>query len=60
MDDAADLLGNLSKERSKEILDSLTDEEAAEEVGDLLKYPEDSAGGLMSTNFLAINQNCTD
>ena len=55
-DDAADLLGSLTNEQSQEILDSMVQEDS-EEVADLMAYPEDSAGGIMNTEFLALNQN---
>lgn len=55
-DDAADLLGILPEEESKEYLSSMVRKDS-EEVAGLMGYPEDSAGGLMSSDFLAINQN---
>ncbi len=55
-DDAADLLGNLPKDVSQEILSKMH-KESSEDVADLLRYPEDTAGGLMSTDFLDLNQN---
>ncbi|MFK8138028.1 MAG: magnesium transporter [Bdellovibrionales bacterium] len=57
-DDAADLLGGLPKEFSEEILGSMQREDS-EEVADLMRYPEDSAGGLMNTDFLAMDYNLT-
>ncbi len=54
-DDAADLLASLPDTHSQEILESMHTEDS-EEVKDLLKYSEDSAGGLMSTDFVSINQ----
>ena len=57
-DDAADLLGYLSEEESKEILSSMV-KESSEEVADLMGYPEDSAGGLMSSKYLSLGQNLT-
>lgn len=51
-DEAADLLGDLSEEKAKELLEGMEEEEARE-VKDLLEYPEDSAGGLMTTEFLS-------
>ena len=54
-DDAADLLGNLSEELSQTILDSMQTDEKRE-VTDLMKYPEDTAGGLMSSDYLAFPQ----
>ncbi len=57
-DDAADLLGHLPEQDSREILSQMH-EEHSEEVADLLAFPEDSAGGLMSSEFIALNQNLT-
>ncbi len=54
-DDAADLLGNLSEEESKEILDSMKRKDS-EDVADLMGYPEDSAGGLMSSDYLGFEE----
>ena len=51
-DDAADVVGELSAEQSREVISHITDNEAAEEIVDLLKYHEDSAGGLMQKEFL--------
>ncbi len=51
-DDAVDLLGELTEDESRELL-NLLKEEAAEFRG-LLQYPEDSAGGLMTTEFTAL------
>lgn len=53
-DDAADLLGELSPEEVKELLSLI--EEKAEEIRGLLKYPEDSAGGIMTTDFIALSE----
>ncbi|MCB0422586.1 MAG: magnesium transporter [Bdellovibrionales bacterium] len=58
VDDAADLLGALPEEEAQTILNSMV-KEVSEEVADLMAYPEDSAGGIMSTDFLALNQDLT-
>lgn len=55
-DDVADLLGILPEEESKEYLSSMMRKDS-EEVAGLMGYPEDSAGGLMSSDYLALNQN---
>jgi magnesium transporter len=52
-DDAADLVADLSDEARQEIL-SLMEKDEADEVQELLGYPEDSAGGIMTTEFIAI------
>ena len=55
-DDVADLLGQLPKEESQGLLSAMLKEDS-EDVTDLMGYPEDSAGGLMNSDFLALNQN---
>jgi magnesium transporter len=52
-DEAADVLGDLSADRAADLL-SRMDQEDAEDVRELLAYPEDSAGGIMTTDFIAI------
>jgi Mg/Co/Ni transporter MgtE len=50
-DEAADILGDMPEEKSNEIL-SLMEKEDAMEVIDLLSHEEDTAGGLMTSEFL--------
>jgi magnesium transporter len=60
-DEAVDVLQELSQideEAVATVLDNLG-EEQREEVGRLLKYPEDSAGGIMAVEFVAVNINLT-
>ena len=52
-DDAADLIADLSEAARDEIL-PLMEREEAEEVRELLRYPEDTAGGIMTTEYIAI------
>ncbi len=52
-DDAADLLGRMAPEASSDILSSMVRKDS-EDVADLMGYPEDSAGGLMSADYLAL------
>ena len=54
-DDAADVLGDLSEEQSAEVLDLLAGEEAGQ-VRELLAHPEDTAGGLMTSRFIAVTE----
>ncbi len=58
-DDAADILGYMDIEKSDEILSHLTDLEQAGDIVDLLNYDEDTAGGLMAKELVAINENLT-
>jgi magnesium transporter len=52
-DEAADLLAELPKERSKEII-KLMEPDEARDVQKLLAYPENSAGGIMNTEFVSV------
>jgi magnesium transporter len=52
-DDAADLLGALPKERVPALLDRLSSLQAAR-IQQLLRYPADTAGGLMQTEYAAV------
>ena len=53
-DEAADLLSHLSKERAQELLQLMQPEES-EDVQELLEYDENSAGGLMTTDYIALD-----
>lgn len=57
-DDAADLVADLSQATRDEIL-ALMDKEEAQEVQELLGYPEESAGGIMTTEYIALPANLT-
>ncbi len=57
-DEAADLLEDLPSARSDELLDQMEPGEA-EDVRGLMAYDEDTAGGLMTTEFVAIEANLT-
>lgn len=54
-DDAADILSELSEERQREVISEIQDKEIASDVSDLLKYEEDTAGGLMAKELVKIN-----
>jgi magnesium transporter len=57
-DEAADLLGDLPGHTTEEILEDMQPAEA-EEIGELLEFPEDTAGGMMTTDFIAVPENGT-
>jgi magnesium transporter len=52
-DDIADIAQSLSDESQQTLLDSLTEEDRTA-VEMALSYPEDTAGGLMSTDFISV------
>jgi magnesium transporter len=55
-DEAADLLGDMPQERAQLVLSGLQD---PEEIHPLLLHPDDSAGGLMTSEFLALRRRMT-
>lgn len=57
-DEAADVLGDLSADRAADLL-SRMDQEEADDVRELLAYPEDSTGGIMTTSYIAIPADLT-
>jgi CBS domain-containing protein/sporulation protein YlmC with PRC-barrel domain len=52
-DEAADLLAELPAERSRRLV-SLMEKEEADDVRHLLTFPEDSAGGIMTTDYAVV------
>ena len=57
-DQAANALGELEESTSEEILDEM--EVAPEsEVRELLEFPEDTAGGMMNTEYIALHEGAT-
>ena len=57
-DDIVDLLGDFPTGRRKEVLD-LMKKDDRQIITKLLNYPEDSAGGIMTTAYLSLNENLT-
>lgn len=56
-DDAVDLIQQLDQNEREEILSHIDDVEQAGDIIDLLKYDEDTAGGLMGTEMIVVNEN---
>jgi len=54
-DDAADILGEMAEERQEEILSHIHDVVQAGDIVDLLHYEEDTAGGMMGKELIAVN-----
>jgi Mg/Co/Ni transporter MgtE len=57
-DNAADVLGDLAPQAAATLLESMEQDEA-DAVKVLLRYPDDTAGGLMTTDFVALWQELT-
>lgn len=56
-DDAVDIIQELNEEDRDEILSHIDDVEQAGDIIDLLKYDDDTAGGLMGTEMITVNEN---
>jgi len=57
-DEAADLLNEMEAESSEEILDEM-DSAPKTEVRELLEFAEDTAGGMMNTEFVSLHGNAS-
>ena len=57
-DQAADVIADLTPESSREVLSEMPGEEARE-VRELLKFDENSAGGMMNTDFIFVGEKAT-
>lgn len=57
-DEAADILGELPDEKSQQLL-QLMEADDAEEVQELMNYPEDTAGALMTTEYIGLSAQIT-
>ena len=56
-DDAADIIAELSQSKKEEVISELEDVEHAKDIVDLLRYNEDTAGGLMGKEMVKVNEN---
>lgn len=57
-DDAADVLGELKDEQREDIL-GLMENQESDDVRELLRYDEDTAGGIMTSDFVAVRASMT-
>jgi len=57
-DESADVLSELEEETSEEIMDEM-DSAPKSEVRELLEFDEDTAGGLMNTEYVALHENAS-
>lgn len=57
-DDAVDVLGELSDEKAQELFNLMEDEERAD-VAELMEFEHDTAGGLMTTEFIVFPRKLT-
>jgi magnesium transporter len=57
-DDAADVLAEMDPKKATEVM-SLMEAEEYQDVAELLEYEEDTAGGIMTTDYVAVSQDLT-
>src|SRR6202035_5600536 len=57
-DEAADLMQNLEPSKSKEVLEEMEHGEA-DEMKQLLKFEENTAGGMMNTEIVVVGEDAT-
>jgi CBS domain-containing protein len=57
-DDAVDVLDEMDEEKAQELFDLMEDEEKAD-VAELMPFEHDTAGGLMTTEFVAVPKDLT-
>lgn len=58
-DDAADMISELSEERQREVIHHIEDKEHQAEITELLRYDEDTAGGLMAKELVKVYETWT-
>ena len=56
-DDAADIIAELPESRQESVISAIEDEEHVKDIVELLKYDENSAGGLMAKELVMVNEN---
>ncbi|MGS0526090.1 magnesium transporter [Zobellia nedashkovskayae] len=56
-DDAADIIGELPNEIIQEVISEIEDRDNAKHIVDLLRYDENSAGGLMAKELVKVREN---
>lgn len=58
-DDAADIIAELDDDIQKQVIGHIDDEEHAAYIVDLLRYDEDTAGGLMAKELVRVKESWT-
>jgi len=56
-DDAADIIAELPEQKKAQVISHIDDREHAKDIVELLRYDEDTAGGLMGKEYIKVNEN---
>jgi magnesium transporter len=55
-DDAADIILELSEDRQEKVMSQIEDDEHVQDIRELLKYDENTAGGLMAKELVKVKE----
>jgi len=58
-DDAADIMAEMSEEKQEEVISQIEDPQQAIDIAALMQYDEDTAGAIMGTELICVNENWT-
>ncbi|WP_416446350.1 magnesium transporter [Leeuwenhoekiella sp. A16] len=58
-DDAVDFISELDEEIQKKVIDAIEDDQHAQDIIEMLRYDENSAGGLMAKELVRVHENWT-
>lgn len=58
-DDAADIMAEMSEEKQEEVISQIEDPQQAIDIAALMQYAEDTAGAIMGTELICVNENWT-
>ncbi|MFD2825796.1 magnesium transporter [Leeuwenhoekiella polynyae] len=58
-DDAVDFLSELNEDIQRQVIDAIEDEQHAQDIIEMLRYDEDSAGGLMAKELVRVRETWT-
>ena len=56
-DDATDVISELPEERQERVFSQIKDSELTDDIKELLKYEDDTAGGLMAKELVKVSEN---
>lgn len=58
-DDAADIMAEMSEEKQEQVISQIEDPQQAIDIASLMQYDEDTAGAIMGTELICVNENWT-
>jgi magnesium transporter len=58
-DDAADIMAEMPEEKQEQVISQIENPQQAIDIAALMQYEEDTAGAIMGTEFISVNENWT-